>query len=68
MKMVHAGIPQASIDGLLLFNLFMNDPVLFLTDTFLSNYADANNLCSVEKDCDMIKNFPRKYVKALTEY
>ena len=41
-KKVHAGGPQGSIDGSLLFDLFLNDFVLFLT--FLSNYADDNDL------------------------
>ena len=40
------GVPQGSIDGPLLFDLFINDLVLFLTQCFLSNYADDNNLYS----------------------
>ena len=67
-KKVHAGVPQGSIDGPLLFNLFINDSVLFLTDTFLSNYADDNNLYSIGKDCDIIKNLLRKDFTALTEW
>ena len=56
------------IHGPLLFNLFINDSVLFLTDTFLSNYADDNNLYSIGKDCDIIKNLLRKDFMALTEW
>ena len=63
---VHAGVHQGSIDGPLLFNLFINDSVLFLTDTFLSNYADDNNLYSIGKD--ILKNLLRKDFRALTEW
>ena len=49
-KTVIAGVLQGSIDGPLLFNLFINDLVLFLTETVLSNYADDNNLYIIEKD------------------
>ena len=66
-KKVHAGVPQGSIDGYLLFNLFINDSVLFLSDTFLSNYAD-DNLYSIGKGCDIIKNLLRKDFMALTEW
>ena len=41
---VIAGVPQVSIDRPLLFNLFINDLVLFIEYTGLENYADDNNL------------------------
>ena len=68
MKKVHAGVLQGSIDGPLLFNSFINDSVLFLTDTILSNYAGDNNLYSIGKDRDIIKNLLRKDFRALTEW
>ena len=53
-KSVIAGVPQGSIDGPLLFNLFINDLVLFLTETMLSNYADDNNLFSTGRDLNKV--------------
>ena len=41
-KKVQASIPQGSIDDQLLFNLCINDLVLFLSKIFFSNYADSN--------------------------
>ena len=67
-KMVHSGLPQGSINGPLLFDLFKNDSVLFLSETLLSNYADDNNLYSIGKDLDVIKNMIRKDFRALTEW
>ena len=64
---MYAGVLQDSIDEPLLFNLFINDSVLFLSDTFLSNYAD-DNLYSIGKGCDIIKNLLRKDFMALTEW
>ena len=55
-KGVIAGVPQGSIDGSLLSNLFINDLVLFLTETMLSNYADDNNLFSIGRDLNKVKD------------
>ena len=54
---VIAGVPQSSIDGLLLFNLFVNDLVFFIQYCTLSNYADDNNLFSMGKTKDQAKTF-----------
>ena len=54
---VVAGVPQGSIDGPLLFNLFINDLVFFIQYCTLSNYADDNNLFSIGKNKDQVKTF-----------
>ena len=60
-------LPRVPTDGPLLFNLFINYSVLFLTDTFLINYAD-DNLYSIGKDRDITENVLRKDFRDLTEW
>ena len=56
-------MPQGSIDGPLLFNLFINGLVIFLSETFLSNYADDNNLYSIGEELNIIKEKLQKDFK-----
>ena len=65
---VQAGVLQGFSDGPLLFNLFRDDLVLFLSGTILSNYADNNNLYSTGKELNIIKEKLRKDFKVVTDW
>ena len=52
---IMASVIQGLILGPLLFNIFLNDLLLYPEETFLSNYADDNTLCSIGNTIESVK-------------
>jgi len=52
---LYKGVPQGSILGPVMFNIFINDIFNFVHHSNLYNYADDNTLSSSHKDLDVVK-------------
>jgi hypothetical protein len=62
------GVPQGSILGPLLFNIFLNDLLLFARESELCNFADDNTLYSFGKTVNQVKSILKTDIKCVLHW
>ena len=65
---IYSGVPQGSIFGPLLFNIFINDIFRFLTTCDMCKYADDNALYTYSRDFHQVQEYLKKDFEILENW
>ena len=65
---IYSGVPQGSILGSFLFNIFINDIFSFLTTCEMCNYADDNTLYTYIRDFRQVQEYLKKDFEVLENW